>query len=196
MITLRFAPLAAALALSGCYLDFDHGGSGYYGDSSDPYYDPGTSSVPITATIHSGDMGGVHDFSGNITSATADSYGGWANVHVTSASRSGGWAAMSILDIQGGLEHPDLRPGAHFEFTSAGYGYSDGTELFISAVGCSGPTEGTWEFDQGADNVVVDVFDAGGGTVEVRYAAQFNSYDYDTGASTPQTVTGAFRYRR
>ena len=199
MTSVRGLPLIAILALTGCYIDIGdgYGDDGYYDDG---YYYEGETTVPASASLHRGDMGSVHGFDGHIIDVTASNYGGYGSVTVISENRADGWAAMSILNINGGLDHPDLVPGRRFTFSSSDYGYDDGSgtsPLHVSLIGCSGPQNGSWDFDQGADSVEVEVVDTGTvGTVEVRYAASFNAYDYETGATTPQTVEGSFRYRR
>lgn len=194
MSFIRWVPIAA-LALSGCYIDISEDSSGgWYADDGDAYYyeDPSTE-IAATATLHRGDMGRVRGFDGDIVDVTASSYGGYGNVTVISENRAEGWAAMSVVTVEGGLDHPALVPGAHFTFDSSSYGSSP----HFSVLGCSGPSNGSWEFDQGASSVEVDVVDTGTpDTVEVRYTARFESYDYETGASTPQAVQGSFRYRR
>jgi len=66
-----------------------------------------------------------------------------------------GYWVMTRLDIEGGLAHPALVPGATFEQASGTY--AAGGELFFSVQGCAGPTEGVFDFDESAESVTVQV---------------------------------------
>jgi hypothetical protein len=102
---------------------------------------------------------------------------------------------MTSLTIEGGLDHPDLVPGAHLVFNNAArydtY-YEPTTEpvLFVSVLGCSGPTQGNYTYDSTADETVVDV-EAGlnPGDVNIFFTATYSSY-----SGTPQVVEGSFGY--
>jgi hypothetical protein len=83
---------------------------------------------------------------------------GWGEPYYASV-YTVGWgsngAAMTILELEGGLGHEDLYPGAHYEFDL----YDSDPEATLNAyvVGCSGPQENEWEFDQVADETTIDV---------------------------------------
>src|SRR5688500_11146342 len=116
-------------------------------------------------------MGPVLGFEGGVSETSGSSYDGYSSVNVYAQNTSERWAVMSMISISGGLDHPSLVPGARLTFDSSSWGYGgDGTELFFSVVGCSGPEPSVWEFDQPAEEVQVQV-EAGAapGQVDVRY---------------------------
>jgi hypothetical protein len=208
MTTVRIVSLvAAALALSGCYIDLGDGSERTPEDWADTpvfeesaYEDPYTygdlTTFEIDRTTLRGDMGAVNGFDGGIYEVRGEGYEGYTTVTVHSQSR-GAWAVMGQLNVQGGLEN--LVPGARLTFDNAAYGYGgDGTEMFISMLGCSGPEPSVWEFDQYAERVDVQVGEAvDPGRLEVRFQARFAGYDYTTGAPTaPQIVDGSFSFTR
>src|SRR3990172_9514092 len=125
----------------------------------DPYtpddaYDSGYDGNLILQGAHlSGDMGSVRDFDGDATSTSGYQYGPSANITVTTTNESEGYSAMAILDLEGGVDNPALVPGARFHFD----GYGGGGDVHLYVTGCSGPREGSWVFDAGADDVTLEV---------------------------------------
>jgi hypothetical protein len=77
----------------------------------------------------------------------------YASIYTVGEGRNG--AAMTILELDGGLNSSELVPGAHFEFDV--YSSEPGSQLHAYVVGCSGPEENEWDFDQVADNTTIDV---------------------------------------
>ena len=156
-------------------------------DTSDPVYDEEVfndpsyyeSSVDIRSSSLAGDMGEVRNFWDDDPMHLGYDYGSYASIEIH-AQTPGGSAAMAILQVEGGLQHQDLVPGAHLEFTGYSYqGTANG--LYMSVIGCSGPSEGNWYFDQSADDLVVDVSATPEGTTVLDFQAEFSG----------QTVVGS-----
>lgn len=175
--------LALGIALSG-------------GDSAEPspapsrdYTDPYTEgAIDFRAESLSGDLGAVRGFEGNIWQESGYEYGDVASIQVDSRNRDEGWAVMAALTVEGGLDHADLVPGAVFTFRSDDFDYGYGGErLYVSLLGCSGPADGYWEFDQTADEVTIEVQE--GSTPEHRRIAYTGTW------SDGSTVSGAVEYR-
>ena len=101
----------------------------------------------------------------------------YASIEVHAAAPNG--AAMAILEVEGGLQNEELVDGAHFQFQN--YEYSD-TGLYMYVIGCSGPSEGSWYFDEQAQDTTVDVTVTAEGTMVVDFASTF---------SDGQTVVGS-----
>ena len=90
--------------------------------------------------------------------------------------------------MPGGLEHPELRDGAHLEF--AQYEYPE-SGLHVNLIGCSGPVEGDWQFDAGADTVQIDVSEGDtGDSLVLDFTATFLNYD-EWGTTEEQVVVGS-----
>jgi hypothetical protein len=102
-----------------------------------------------------GDMGDVQNIDDEQPMLRGWVYDGYASFEIHAQKQDGSGAAMAIVDLQGGLESPDLEAGAHFVFQSTDY--ADASELRVTLIGCSGPSEGAWAFDQSANEVTVDV---------------------------------------
>jgi hypothetical protein len=136
-----------------------------------------------------GDMGRVRDFDDEDPMLRGWNADGYANLEVHAEKPDGTGVAMVIIGVTGGLEHPELRSGAHFEFNQYEYPESG---LHVNLIGCSGPVEGDWAFDQGADTVTLDVSE--GDTASSRvldFTATFLAYD-DWGTGTvEQGVVGS-----
>lgn len=121
---------------------------------------------------------------------------GWGEPHYASVYTLGtgeNGAAMTIVEIEGGLNHEDLQPGAHLEYsiydTSA-----DPDSLFAYVVGCAGPETNTWDFDQVADETVIDVSQHpdNANILILDYEARFS--DWETGERS--NVVGTFEIVR
>ena len=135
----------------------------------DPYGDyDGT--VAISNAHLSGDMGDVHGFDADATYTSGMQSYGVANLTVMTTNASAGYSAMAIFDVEGGLDHPALTPGASLHFD----GYEGEQGLYIYVTGCSGPREGSWLFDSGAEQVNVDVSEGSTpGTLRMDFDATF-----------------------
>jgi len=106
----------------------------------------------------------------------------------TTAPQVADGAAMVLLFIDGGLDHPALVPGARYSFSQ---GESDVGGLNIDGIGCSGPDDGNWsDYDQPADEIDVEIEEGEEpGTQVLSYRATF--YDYDGGKTS---ADGSFTY--
>lgn len=80
---------------------------------------------------------------------------GFTTVEVIATSPRG--AAMALLDIHGGVNHPDLVAGAELTFRRDDAPSEEGA-LFITGLGCAGDgAVGDWDFDRPLDEVRVSV---------------------------------------
>lgn len=110
----------------------------------------------------------------------------YASVYTVGWGENG--AAMTIVEVEGGLHHEDLQPGAHLEYDL----YDPPSEtpsLFAYVVGCAGEELNSWEFDQIADHTSIDVsaHPDDPHTLILDYEARFT--DWETGA--PSFVVGS-----
>jgi hypothetical protein len=141
----------------------------------DTYANP--SALDIRSASLAGDMGSIRGFADEQPSYLGYDYGSYASVEVHAQAPDG--AVMAILQIEGGLDNPELAPGAHLQFRN--YEYTD-SGLYIYVIGCSGPVEGNWVFDESAGDLVVDVSVTPEGTTVLDFVATF---------SDGQTVVGS-----
>lgn len=82
---------------------------------------------------------------------------GYTNLEVGVSNDRG--AAMALLDISGGINHPAFQPGASLTFASDG-STSAADDLFITGVACSTDQPnayGQWNYDAPLQQVDVDV---------------------------------------
>jgi hypothetical protein len=187
-----FAMLAAQL--SGCWVDiYDWGPSSSgstYDDTGYYYGDPTVSNLVVTDGYLAGDMGAIEDFTAPAYEQTGQAYEGFASVEVHGGS---GYWVMTRFDVEGGLDHPDLAPGAHLEFDESTR-YSGESTLFISTTGCSGPSHGDWDFDAPAGHVEVDVEAGANPNDRIMYVTSYyDGYD-SSGNPTVQVVESSFGY--
>jgi hypothetical protein len=172
--------LAALHALSSR----DDGSDPAAADWGDPAYGGGT--VDVRAHALRGSLGPVEGFEGGIWLSSGVQYGDVATLEVQSRDRDAGWAVMTALDVEGGLDHPDLVPGAELTFRAEDGWASDRGTLFVSLLGCSGPQSGVWDWDVRADEVTVVVSE--GETPDRR------RIDYTGTWSDGSTVEGSVEY--
>lgn len=138
-------------------------------------FDVGTGNYDVLSSTIRGKMGAVaidHD-------ATPTGYDeeGLTTIYNNVDGADGG-AAMTIVDIMGGIAHPDFVPGARLTYASSALADTREGDSFVSVIGCSGPTAGAWDFDSGADSVVVDIGESDvPGHVELTYTAQFTGIE-------------------
>lgn len=148
-------------------------------------------SVDVTNSALAGDMGSVRGFDDEEPMNRGYSYESWTTVEIHAKGQNGTEAAMAIFQIDGGIDHPGLRPGEHFEFSLSNFEYDTRFDqpLRMDVVGCSGPSEGDWLYDAMADDVVVDVSEGSTpGSIVIDFTTTFT--DYGTGEQ--QTVVGSF----
>ncbi len=87
---------------------------------------------------------------------------------------------MHVLD----LETDQLRAGDVYD--------SDDRTSYVSVLGCSGPSDGQWTYDDFADRVVVEVEQGDEPTkLRVHYYAEYERYGERT-----QVVRGSFDVRQ
>lgn len=135
-----------------------------------------------------GDMGEVQGFEDEAPLLRGWSSEGYTNLEVHAAKADGSGAAMAIVGITGDLSDPELQPGAHLEFSAIDY---PETGLYVNLIGCSGPTEGDWQFDQSAETVTLDVSEgATPDSVTYDFTGTFVAYD-SYGDTTSQVVIGS-----
>jgi len=180
--------IALAIALAGG--DDEPYSDPYTDPYSDPYADPYSSGVlEVRNESLTGTLGEVRGFEGNIWMESGYDYGGVASLQVDAKSTEEDWAVMAALTIEGGLDHPDLVPGAvlTFRYDDYSYDYSgESRHLHASLLGCSGPADGYWEYDVTADEVTIEVQE--GSTPESRRIAYTGTW---SDGSTVQGVVEA-----
>ncbi len=168
-------------------------------DEMTPVDDPRTPAPPSSdyrplvgqLPVQNGELtGSVGTVSGLVPDADYDTSGwgepSFASIYTVGFGRDG--AAMTIVELEGGLNHPDLHPGAHLEYDIyAPSGASDA--LFAYVVGCAGEEENAWTFDQVADKTIVDVsaHPSDPDVLILDYEASFT--DWQTGE--PSSVVGS-----
>jgi len=196
--------LAAGSLAAGCYVELGEPGTGggTSGTGTPVSFDGGEAShgepLAVRNSTLAGDMGPVEGFSDGIWLEQGETAHRWAWVEIQSTDRSAGWAAMSRLHIDGGMEL--LEPGLVRTFEGGtlgepGFSEDPGGEptLFEDVVGCSGQTPGEWEWDVPAEQVEIEVDEGSeAGWVEVRFEATFRGFDLPE----TQVVTGSFEVER
>jgi hypothetical protein len=163
-------PLVSALSLSGCLevalvqaLDRDDEESipESGGFESEPVADEGfedseffddvdyeqTDALDVRSARLSGDMGEVRGFDDADPMMNGYAYDGYVSIELHAEASDG--AAMAILTVEGAMA---LEPGDHVDSST-----NDTGELYVDMLGCSGPADYDWEFDQYATSVTVDV---------------------------------------
>ncbi len=127
----------------------------YYDADGGTYTEPST--IDFTTQSLSGDLG-PRTFDGGVWMESGYDDGYYASLEVHAHDQTEDWRVMTRLDVQGGLAHPDLVPGAVLTYRYDEPDYS-GTRAYVSLLGCSGaaPEDSSWDFDQSADQVTVEV---------------------------------------
>lgn len=196
-MTRKLFSLGASIALcglTGCFFDYDLGGSpGRSGPASPtprdagPYepYDPGDTGLPesddpgpISDAWLRGEMQTVGAFDTEAYEIEYVAGNAWNPASITlhgAGLDGGGWAMISLsTHLEGGFEGDAFAPG----------GLLTSTDGDLEAIGCSGPTHGNWDFD-GSGEVTVQV-EAGPtpGSRIVHYTATYRD---------GQTTGGSFQ---
>jgi hypothetical protein len=170
---------------------FDNAGTSQVVEGSFSYTMPETrpetwgptgGSLDIGQGMLRGSMGPIRDFDALPYRYEGTNFGGSTNVTLHAGT---GYWVMTGLTIDGGLGHPDLTPGASLSFRDAERPWESGA-LFVSVIGCSGPSEGSFEFDDHASQVDVRIRE--GVTPAQRHM------DFTLQFTTGQTVDGSFAY--
>lgn len=141
-----------------------------------------------------GDIGSLTQLNG-IASVNGYGEAEYADVEVMTIGSSG--SAMHLLQFVGGLDHPALTPGAHLEFNGSEDDvlYSDGNELFVYSMNCSGEGQPyDWDYDQQADRVTLDVSETDEeGVIQIDYQTEATTGPFQNDV---QTSSGSFLLRR
>lgn len=161
---MRLLVLALLLpALPACVLDFD------FDDWSSS-----SEALAVDDAYVEGDLGDVQDVSTDARVVSA--YESFGHLDIELRAQGRGWAVMHAID----LETDQLRAGDVYD--------SDDTTSRVSVLGCSGPSDGQWTYDDFADRVIVEVEQgAAPNQLRVHYYAEYEPYDQPR-----QTVRGSF----
>lgn len=127
-----------------------------------------------------GDVGPVRGLDERATELTAYDDGYYGSVEmIVEPSRDD--AAMTIVNINGGLDHPALRPGLSATFSADSYP-TDENELYVTTIGCAGEKY-AWDFDAPADDTQIVVEEGEvEGQMDVTVTSRFYERDPATGA--------------
>lgn len=151
---------------------------------SGPAFDEGVANLDLDEALLRGRIGDV----GVDDDAWVDGYadGAYASIY-SSVDEARNGAVMTIVEIDGGLFHDDLAAGAEATFEPNDVYNTTDDAVFVTVVGCSGPTSGAWDFDQTAESVTIRVEGDDEGARVFNYTARF-----DDGYGEASVVTGAF----
>ena len=148
------------------------------GSLSDPFADYDFTALydgqlPVAAASLIGDIGPVYGLNGTANEIYGYGDADWTSVSMTVVGDSG--AGMAMVDIYGDLSA--LAGIGPVEFN--GYEYYEG-DISVSIVGCSGPENGWWDFDQSAEDVVITVEEhpENPDVMVVAFTASFIEYTY------------------
>lgn len=153
-------------------------------------YDYGASTLVLqnpTLVGAVGDVTGLRTENVSRIDGWGDAY--WADVSTVGDGDNG--AAMTILTFEGGLDHPDLGPGARLTFR---LGEPATSEVMVYTIGCSGPAEDMWEFDEPASETTVEVEEHPDdpAVLVYSYEARFADGYYGDTPGEPSVVRGSF----
>ena len=136
--------------------------------------------IVISGALMSGDLGDITGYGAD--SSRVDGTYSTALSSIRLDAEGPGWWVMNYLNVSG----LDLRTVA------AGVYRSDAASgVVISAVGCSGPSYGTYTYDRSVEEGEIQIEDGEDGERSVGYAMVFRSAD---GLSS-QVARGSFRFR-
>lgn len=109
---------------------------------------------PVNARL-AGDLGPAMRSLDNVASINGFHDRGFTTLEVVVSNERG--SAMALLDIQGGVDHPALRPGERVTFSSYDNSMRD-DDLYIGGIACSGDgAYGEWNYDAPLESVDVQV---------------------------------------
>ncbi|MBO6933794.1 MAG: hypothetical protein JJ863_02425 [Deltaproteobacteria bacterium] len=182
----RLTLVAAVMGMSGCLYDFDFGEDTW---EEDPYYYGEYTELEASAALLDGELGLVQ-VDGDARIYEASDFGYGASIELRSEGLGG--TGMNRLNIDG-VSIAELEPGT---YESTGYYTTSGTgDPNFSVTGCSGPSDGNWDYDVGADYVQVVVTEVDPWTVRIDWTATFpETYTYGRGEPTEipsNTSTGS-----
>lgn len=127
-----------------------------------------------------GDVGPVRGLDERASELTAYDDGYYGSVEmIVEPTRDD--AAMTIVNINGGLDHAALRPGLDASFSADSYP-TDEDELYVTTIGCAGEKY-AWDFDAPADDTRIVVEEGEDeGEMDVTVTARWFERDPSTGA--------------
>ena len=161
---LRLTLALALLGASGCVFDWSYDDDGWGDDG----YSSSTRYVNAEQASLTADLGEV-SVEGDARIHDAYDYGYGASIEIRNQGRDG--VGMNRLDLDG-MSLEDVEPGY---YVSEAYEYESDQPNF-SVLGCSGPEDDYWEYDQTADLVEVQVTDLGGGQRRLDWTATFDDF--------------------
>jgi hypothetical protein len=146
---------------------------------------------PLGSAILEGDIGNARGFSGVAWQEEASAATGWTSVDIHA--RGTGWAVMTMMYFNGELGFGELAPGSHHVVNNVASPWDgDYVAPLLSVVGCQGPDEGIWEYDQPAEEVELDVGESeDGDTMRIEFVAGFADH---SGTGPLSYVRGEFDY--
>jgi len=182
----RFTLAAAVMGMSGCLYDFDFGEDGW---DEDPYYYDDYTELEASGGVLEGELGLVQ-VDGDARIYEASDWGYGASIELRNNGVGG--TGMNRLDIDG-VDISELEAGT---YESTGYTATSSTgDPNFSVMGCSGPSDGNWDYDVSADHVSVVVTELDPWTVRIDWTATFpETRTYGRGESTEipsNTSTGS-----
>ncbi len=174
----RLTLIAALFGMSGCIYDLDFGEDSWDEDDS-AYYDSGYSDFEASGAELDGELGLVQVEGAARVHDTAD-WGYGASIELRNEGVGG--TGMNRLDIDG-VNITELEPGS---YTSTGYYTTSSTgDPSFNVTGCSGPSDGNWEYDVSAEQVEVTVTEIDAWTIRIDWTATFpETTTYGSGEST------------
>lgn len=174
----RLTFAAALIGMSGCIYDLDFGEDSW--DDDDIYYDGSYSDIEASGAALEGELGLVQ-VEGDARIYEAADWGYGASIELRSDGVGG--TGMNRLDIDG-VSITELEPGT-YESDGGYYTTSSTGDPNFNVTGCSGPRDGSWEYDVSADHVVVTVTEIDAWTVRIDWTATFpETSTYGSGEST------------
>jgi hypothetical protein len=130
-----------------------------------PTYEQST--IVATDAVQNGDMGEIQGYSSTAAASEGYSYGSSASIRLDSV--GSGWWAMTYLSVN----NLDLATAPEGTYTSISTVYNEG-EPQINVTACSGPSQGNYTYDSGADQVELQITDNADGTRNLQVTARLN----------------------
>ena len=173
-IALPFA--TAALLLSGCVVDRSYDESLANSDGVERFSDQGYGvfgDVALRDGRLVGDIGPVRNLDNDATLSGWDD-GNYTTLEVVAQNQDG--AAMNLIDIYGGIDHPLLRPGTTHTFSGVDIAEEGALQLYV--LGCAGDAPYQWTYDTPADEVEVTVSETEDGLRRFDFTTRTASGDF------------------
>ncbi len=152
--------LTASLALFATACSIERNYEGSYGAfdegtvSENDFYSSTSGELDLRSGFLAGTIGPMTDMQEEAARLTGWQESEWTSLEVSVQNQEG--SAMSWLDINGGIFHPVLQPGAAFTFTNGRM--NPETDLYVSGVGCAGNSSiGSWSYDEQIEEVTIEV---------------------------------------